>query len=139
MMMYQTGLLSDVDGKKLIAGLSVFLAYTMLDPLMEDIQDTFGKPLLYHPVAIWVCLIMLVYTQTSSFATGVVVVAIYELVKMIWRAFTPEPPVVGQIRKLLHRVQNGAQLSDSDISFLDRITPSDVKIRRDAPVSVSRQ
>ena len=120
----------DVSGSKLLQGVSVLLAYTMLDPLMEDIQDTFGKPLFYHPVSLWVCIITLVYTQTSCISTGILVVIIYEMIKGIWRTFTPEPPVVGQIRKLLHRVQNGEKLSDNDILFLDKVTPSDVKVQR---------
>jgi hypothetical protein len=120
----------NVSSSKVIDGLAVILAYTMLDPLMEDVQDTFGKSLLYHPMALWICMVTLVYTQTSSLLTGVIIVIIYESVKAIWRTFTPEPPVVGQIRKLLHRVQNGEKLSDNDISFLDKVTPPDVKVQR---------
>ena len=128
--MYGNGLFSDINTDKLFSAVSVLLAYTMIDPLMEDIQDTFGKALLYHPVALWICIIMLVYTQTSSLSTGIVMVVVYESVKAIWRTITPEPPLVGQVRKLLHRVQNGDKLSDNDIAFLDRVTPKDVMVTR---------
>ena len=128
--MYGNGLFPDINTDKLFSAVSVLLAYTMIDPLMEDIQDTFGKALLYHPMALWICIIMLVDTQTSSLSTGVVMVVIYESVKAIWRTITPEPPLVGQVRKLLHRVQNGDKLSDNDIAFLDRVTPKDVMVTR---------
>jgi hypothetical protein len=118
--------------KPLISGISIVLAYTIIDPLMEDIQDTFGKGFLYHPFAIWLCIVMLVYTQTSSFRTGIAVVLIYELCKGLWKAVKPEPPRVGKLRKLLHRVQNDEPLSDRDVRFLDDITPRDVKVARAA-------
>jgi hypothetical protein len=110
----------DIFSNKFMAGLSVFLAYTIMNPLMEDIQDTFGKPVLYHPLSLWLCIITLVYTQTSSIAVGVAVATLYEVLKMIWRTVAPEPPIVGQLRKLLHRVQNGEALSDNDVAFLRR-------------------
>lgn len=124
------GVFQDVSTSKLLDGIAVFLAYTMLDPLMEDIQDTFGKSMLYHPLALHLCLLLLVYTQTQSFKTGAIVIALYEAAKWIWRQLTPEPPLVGKVRKLLHRVQNEEKLSDNDIAFLNDITPDDVSVKR---------
>jgi hypothetical protein len=115
---------------KLLSGFAVVLAYTMIDPLMEDLQDTFGKSLFYHPVSLWVCITTLVYTQTSSVKTGVLVVAIYEGVKALWRLFKPEPPELGRLKKLLHRVQNKEDLSDSDLAFLNSHTPNDITVSR---------
>jgi len=122
--------LQNVTTPKLLQGISVLLAYTMMDPLMEDLQDTFGKAFLYHPVSLWICIITLAYTQTESWTVGVFVVVIYEFAKFIWRTIQPEPPTVGKLRKLLHRVQNNKELSDNDINFLDTVTPQDVKVSR---------
>ena len=120
----------DVFSPKLFNGLSVFLAYTLMDPLIEDLQDTFGKSFLYHPFTLWLCITLLVYTQTDSLTVGIVICVIYEAFKALWRLVTPEPPRVGQLRKLLHRVQNGEKLSDRDLEFLNKVTPEDVKVTR---------
>lgn len=122
--------IGDVSKKELLAGLSVVIGYCIMNPLMEEIQDTFGKSFLYHPVALWICIITLVYTQTTNWSAGILVVVIYEVSKSLWKMLSPEPPVVGQLRKLIHRVQNGEQLSDNDIKFLDTITPANVKISK---------
>ncbi len=122
--------LKEITSPKLISGVAVLVAYCLLDPLINDIQDTIGKPILYHPIAIWVCLILLIYSQTQSLATGVAIVFIYEAFKIVWRQFRPEPPMIGQLRKLLHRLQAGIPLSDSDVAFLDSITPNNVTVAK---------
>ncbi len=113
-----------------LAGSAAVLAWTMMDPLVSDLQDTFGKGFLYHPVALWLCIIMIVHTQTSDFKAGIMVVVVYELVKAVWRTYKPIPPVLGSMRKLLHRVQNNEPLSDADVTFLNRITPKDIAVTR---------
>ncbi len=113
-----------------LAGAAAVLAWTMMDPLVSDLQDTFGKGFLYHPFALWLCIVMIVHTQTNDFKAGVLVVVGYELLKVVWRSFKPEPPAVGNLRKLLHRVQNNHSLSDADVDFLNDITPRDVAVSR---------
>lgn len=115
---------------QLAQGVAVVLAYTLIDPLTEDIQDTFGKSLFYHPAALWAVIILLVYTQTESLTTGITVVLLYELLKVIWRSVSPEPSSVGQTRKLIHRLQNKSPLSSSDILFLNNITPDDIFVTK---------
>ena len=113
-----------------LSGVSVLLAYSMLDTVMEDLQDNFGKAFLYHPFSIWLCIVMLVHTQTGNFRAGISVVLLYEIAKYLWKTIQPEPPMLGKLKKLLHRIQNGEKLSDADISFLNNITPEDVNVTR---------
>lgn len=122
--------LKTLTTSNVLQGISVLLAYSMLDPLIEDLQDTFGKSVMYHPLSLWICIVTLVYTQTQSWSVGIIVVMMYEVIKALWRMIAPQPPVIGQVRKLLHRLQNGEKLSDSDISFLNKITPPDVHVDR---------
>ena len=118
--------------EEIAQGLSIVLAYTLMTPLIEDIQDTFGNAFLYHPVTLWICITTLVFTQTSSVQAGILVCILYELTKVVWRRLNPEPPYIGQLRKLLHRLQDkNAKLSDHDIQFLDSITPKDITIKRE--------
>lgn len=112
-------------------GMSVLLAYTLMTPLVEDMQDTFGNAFMYHPVTLWICIVTLVYCQTMSWKAGLIVVLLYEMTKSVWRSLNPDPPYIGQVRKLLHRLQDKkTKLSDNDIKFLDTITPSDVVVAR---------
>ena len=85
-----------IDSKKMLAGASACLAYTMINPVLEDFQDTFGKSFLYHPFAMWLCIVMMVYSQTSSLETGVFIVIAYEVIKCVWRFFHPESPRLGK-------------------------------------------
>lgn len=112
-------------------GISVVVAYTLLQPLFEDIQDSFGNAFLYHPAALWLCIITLVYSQTSDIKAGIVVVVLYEVVKAMWKRWHPEPPYIAKLRKLLHRLQNDKQaVSESDVTFLNSITPDDVEVTK---------
>lgn len=123
--------MEQIKSEKVAQGLSIVLAYTLMTPLIEDIQDTFGNAFLYHPVTLWLCITTLVYTQTNSIPSGLLVVVMYETLKAVWRNFRPDPPYIGQVRKLLHRLQDkNAKLSDHDLQFLDSITPSDVTVKR---------
>lgn len=115
---------------KLMSGFAVLLAWTTLDSLVRDMESTFGKSIFYHPAALWLCIVMLVYTQTESFATGFVMVALYEGFKAVWKGVRAEPPELGRLKKLLYRIQNKEVLSDSDLAFLDSITPKDVLVAR---------
>jgi hypothetical protein len=120
-----------MDAKSpVISGLSTVLAYTLLDRLVDDLSDTFGKSFLYHPFSVWACIVMLVHSQTNSFKAGFVIVLLYETAKNMWRSLQPEPPALGRLRKLLHRLQNNERLSNSDVSFLNSITPADVDVSR---------
>lgn len=112
-------------------GISLVIAYTLLTPLFDDIQDSFGNAFLYHPFALWLCIITLVYTQTENWTAGTIVVAVYEATKYAWRKLNPEAPYIGQLRKLLHRLQQkDLKLSDNDIKFLNNITPEYVSVSR---------
>lgn len=120
----------NVEKKHIVPGISVIVAYALMDPLIEDIQDTFGKSFVYHPAVVWMCIICLVYIQTESWAAGMIIVVAYEAIKIIWREIHPEAPAIAKVRRLLHSLQNGEKLSDEDIRFLDNITPNDVSVRR---------
>ena len=116
---------------KIFHGISILIAYTMINPVIEDLQDVLSKPVLYHPLSIWICIVMMVYLETRDISTGIITVIIYEIVKILWRQLKPEPPIIGNLRKLIHRIQNEKPLSDDDILFLNKITPKDVKIMRE--------
>lgn len=112
-------------------GITLVIAYTLLTPLFEDIQDSFGNAFIYHPFALWLCIVTLVYTQTENWTAGIIVVAVYEAVKFAWKRVNPEEPYIGQLRKLLHRLQHkNLKLSDNDIKFLNNITPEYVSVSR---------
>jgi hypothetical protein len=117
-------------------GLTALVAWTLINILYEDVQDTFGNAFLYHPITYWICIFTLVYLHTEDAGAGIMVVAIYEIVKSAWKTVNPDPPLIGKVKKLLHRLQNpNTKLSDNDITFLNSITPSDVTITKVSTVS----
>jgi hypothetical protein len=119
------------ENSPVVQGLALIIGWTLITPLFDDIQDTIGNSFLYHPVALWLCIVALVYSQNGDFFAGVIVVIIYESFKGLWKLVKPEPPYIGQLRKLIHRMKNeGLQLSDNDIAFLNSITPTNVNVRR---------
>ena len=111
-------------------GLAMVLGYTMMNALTADVETTIGRPKLYHPLGIYVCIIMLVYSGTASWEAGIAVVIVYELLKSAWNQLNIPDPLEGELRKLLYRLKTGEPLSDRDIQFLERITPSDVHVTR---------
>lgn len=113
-----------------IKGLSLIFAYIMIEPLVKEIQDTFGSSFIYHPIAVWLTLFSLVYVNTDSVYASVTVIIVYELIKMLWTFISPSPPHVSKLRKLIHRVQNEQELSNDDIVFINDITPKNVVFTR---------
>ena len=112
-------------------GLALIFAYIMVDPLVKEINDTFGSTLLYHPCAVWLTLSSLTFVNTESWEASFAVVGIYELIKVIWKMLSPTTPKVVKIRKLTSRVQNNEKLSDADLHFINEITPENVTLARD--------
>ena len=114
-----------------LRGLALIFAYITVDPLVKEINDTFGSTFLYHPFAVWLTLFSLTYVNTESYQASFLVVAIYEAIKAFWKLVHPPPPAVVKIRKLMSRTQNKEALSDEDLKFLNQITPSNVEIVKD--------
>ena len=111
-------------------GLSLIFAYVMVEPLHIEIVDTFGSAFVYHPAAVWLTLFCLVWANTDSIQAGVCVILVYELTKRLWRMFKPEPPYVCKLRKLVHRIDSKDRLSDSDVKFLNEVTPDEIVVTR---------
>lgn len=111
-----------------VRGLSLVMAYVITSPLERDISDVFGNTVLYHPLAIWLTLFSLVWANTDSVKAGLTVIFVYECIKWLWKKFTPQRPYVAKLQKLIHRVQNHEKLSNSDLDFLDEITPENISI-----------
>ncbi len=113
-----------------VKGLSLIFAYIMVDPLVKEINDTFGSTFLYHPFAVWLTISSLVYANTDNVPASLIAVFLYELAKVLWKIVRPQPPEVVKLRKLIHRAQNKEPLSAKDIEFLNDVTPKDVKVQR---------
>ena len=109
-----------------LKGLALIFAYIMIDPLVKEINDTFGSTFLYHPLAVWLTLFSLTYVNTESLKASFTVVFVYEFVKMFWKALNPEAPEIVKIRKLMSRLQNHETLSDADLKYIDAVTPDNV-------------
>lgn len=111
---------------------SVVLAAVLSAPLADEVKDVFGTAVLYHPVTVWVVLFCIVYGQARSVATAAIVVICYEILKAVWRHFRPEVPKVARVRKILHNVQQEADMSDADVKFLNEVTPASVLVAKKA-------
>ena len=109
-------------------GLALIFAYIMVDPLIKEINDTFGSTVLYHPLAVWLTLYSLTFVNTESHRASLYVVLAYETIKRVWSAIAPQPPNVVKVRKLVSRVRNSEPLSDADLKFLNDITPDNVSV-----------
>jgi hypothetical protein len=119
--------------KKLAIAFSLIFANVLTGPLAQELEDVFGTALLYHPVTVWVILLSIVYVNTNSVGTAVVLVVIYEAIKAFWRLYRPETPRVAMMRRVLHAVQAGKDMSEEDIACIDRLTPETVSWVRTSP------
>ena len=82
-----------------LRGLALIFAYIMVDPLVKEINDTFGSTFLYHPLAVWLTLYSLTFVNTESHRASMYVVLTYEATKRIWKFISPRPPkVVKELR-----------------------------------------
>lgn len=111
-----------------IKGIALIFAYIMVEPFQRDFQDTFGNAFLFHTFAKYVTLFSLVFVNTDSLEASIAVIFVYEIVKNVWKLVKPENSRDAKINKLFHRVQNKKELTESDVKFLNEITPENVKV-----------
>lgn len=127
-------MLSHVSGKGLGLAITILVTNAMTEPLAEDVKDVFGGVIWHHPMTVWAVILAIVGLQTSSILMGVIVVCMYEMAKMVWRALNLEAPRATRMRKLMHRCQRGEDMDDDDVAFIDEVTPKNIKVMRvDAP------
>ncbi len=126
--------------KKLAIAFSLIFANVLTGPLAQELEDVFGTTLMYHPVTVWVILLSIVYVNTDSIGTAVILVVMYEAIKAIWKVYRPETPRVAMMRRILHAVQTGKEMSEEDIACIDRLTPGTVSFVRTGPkIEVDRR
>ena len=114
--------------KETLAAAAVVFTAVMSGPLVDEIRDVFGTPVLYHPLTVWIVLFCIVFVQTKSFLKSILVVFGYELLKWIWRRLQLEAPKVARVRKILHNVNTESEMSENDINFLNKVTPKNVVV-----------
>ena len=116
--------------RETVAATAVVLAAVLSGPLVEEIRDVFGTPVMYHPVTVWIVLFCIVFAQSKSFQKSILVVLGYEAIKYLWRLLRLEPPKVARVRKILHNVNTNAEMSENDVRFLNNVTPKDVVVSK---------
>ena len=119
--------------KKLAIAFSLVFANVLTGPLAQELEDVFGTTLMYHPVTVWVILLSIVYVNTDSVRTAVILVVTYEAIKAVWKIYRPETPRVAMMRRILHAVQAGKEMSEEDIACIDKLTPGTVSFVRTSP------
>ncbi len=60
--------------KETLAAAAVVFTAVMSGPLVDEIRDVFGTPVLYHPLTVWIVLFCIVFVQTKSFLKSILVV-----------------------------------------------------------------
>jgi hypothetical protein len=126
--------------KKLAVAFSLVFANVLTGPLAQELEDVFGTALVYHPVTVWVILLSIVYVNTDSLGTAIILVVMYEVIKAVWKIYRPETPRVAMMRRVLHAVQAGKDMSEEDIACIDRLTPVTVSWIRTSPkIETDRQ
>ena len=92
---------------------------------------------MYHPLTVWIVLFCIVFAQTKSFTISFLCVVGYEILKVIWKSLHLETPKVARVRKILHNVNVEAEMSENDINFLNKVTPSNVEVKKKDPKTTS--
>ena len=111
-------------------GLCLVFAYTVNEPLLSEIKQIFGTTFIYHPLTTWLSIFCIVWVNTDSISAAILSIVLYESLKHIWSCVSPEKPHIVKLRKLIYRLKQGETLSDSDLCFLDELTPDDVHVNR---------
>ncbi len=114
--------------KGTIQSFCIVFAYTMSEPLLNEIKVTFGSTAMYHPISIWLYIMCLVWVNTQSLTAAIYAIIFYEVIKNLWISIKPAKPRIVKVRKLFARINDGDPLSNSDILFLNEITPNDVTV-----------
>lgn len=114
--------------KENIATGAVIITAVLSGPLVDEIKDVFGTPVMYHPATVWIVVFCIVFAQTKKPLLSLLCVIGYELMKYIWRSLQLEAPKVARVRKILHEVNTDSELSDHDIEFLNKVTPKNVEV-----------
>lgn len=122
-------MVTPLDSKYVLAATLMF-ANVITQPLHDDIRSVFGTTLLYHPAMVFVVLFCIIWLNTKSLEVAAATVIVYQIVKMAWRAYNPEPPKVARVRKILTEVHADRDLDDEDIDFIDKVTPNNVTFAR---------
>lgn len=120
---------SMLDHTYLVA-LSLIVANVMSGALKDEIEDVFGTTIMYHPLTIWIVLFAMIFVNTRSYRVALIVIAVYEATKFVWRAVKPEPGEIARMRKLIHRTRQHSDLDDEDVDFLNKITPENVAVAK---------
>ena len=119
-----------LTGVKFSTALVIILANALTEPLADDLRSVFGTAIWYHPVTVWVALICIVSVNTGSLVAGILLVLVYEALKAMWRFLNMEAPHVARMRRLVSKMNSKGELDDEDIQFIDKVTPSSVKVQR---------
>lgn len=118
-----------LDSKYVLAATLMFSS-VITQPLQDDIRSVFGTTLLYHPLMVWIVLFCIIWVNTKSLEVAAATVVAYQVIKMIWQAYNPEPPKVARVRKILTEIHANSNLDDEDIDFIDKVTPDHVTFSR---------
>lgn len=122
-----------VKNKDKLAPVAVILTALLSGVVVDEVKDTLGTTVLYHPVTVWCVLFCLIFVQSRSFTISVMCVVGYEVLKLIWQKLNLEPSKLATTREIIHNVTAGGDLSDHDIDFLNKATPPEVVIEKKAP------
>lgn len=114
--------------KESLAAAAVIITAVLSGPLVDEVKDVFGTPVMYHPVTVWVVVFCIIFAQTKKPVLSLLCVIGYELIKFIWKSLQLEAPKVARVRKILHNVNTETEMSDHDIDFLNKVTPKNVKV-----------
>lgn len=114
--------------KDKVATAAVLIAAVLSGPLVDEIRDTLGTAIIFHPMTVWVVLFCIVFANTKSFKVSVACLVGYEILKRVWQSLGLEAPKVARVRKILHNVQANAELSENDVHFLNKVTPNNVEV-----------
>ena len=116
--------------KDKIAPAAIILTALFSGVVVEEVKDTLGTTVLYHPLTVWFVLFCIVFVQTKSFVISLACVVGYQVIKMVWTQLGLEPAGISRMRKVFHSVTSGEDISDDDIHFLDKTLPAKVAVIR---------
>ncbi len=70
--------------KDKIAPAAIILTALFSGVVVEEVKDTLGTTVLYHPLTVWFVLFCIVFVQTKSFVISLACVVGYQVIKMVW-------------------------------------------------------
>lgn len=122
-----------VKNKDKFAPVAVVLTALLSGVVVDEVKDTLGPTVLYHPVTVWCVVFCLIFVQTRSITISFLCVVAYEILKFIWQKLELEPSKLATTREIIHNVTAGNDLSDHDIDFLNKVTPAEVVVEKKDP------